>query len=120
MFKLDDRQTYWHPVEVPMLNAETARKQNFTFQGEFFRLPQAELEDLLQRIREGTENGKPVRDREVVDLVFKGWKDIVDADDSQLEVNDTNRDRLLQRHPVQTQIVKAWMKSLGFEGRAKN
>lgn len=122
MFTLDDDTTYWFPVQVKMATNE-GRQRTFTFDAEFERLPQSELEDLLERVRRGADPEKddpPVRDREVVDRVFRAWRKVFGPDGSELVVNDTNRERLLETHPTQASIVRAWMKSVGLEGRAGN
>lgn len=120
MWKLDDRETYWYPVQVPMTDPETGRKQTFSFTAELRRLPQSELEEFMGKIKAGIESGDPVRDLDVCERVFVGWRDIQAPDGSQLEVNDSNRQKVLDTHPAPKQIVLAWMKSLGMDGRAKN
>lgn len=119
MFQLDDKRSYWYPVTVDMVDDE-GRKRSFTFDAEFDRLEQTELEDIMLRIKDGVEQENPVRDREIVERVFKRWRKVADADGSELAVTPENRERLLQRHPVQPSIVRAWLKSMGWEGRRKN
>ncbi|HRQ63882.1 MAG TPA: hypothetical protein PKZ76_03310 [Xanthomonadaceae bacterium] len=119
MFQLDQNESYWYPVSIEMIDAE-GRKRSFTFDAEFERLPQAELEDMMLKIKDGVESDNPVRDREIVERVFRRWRKVADADGSELTVTPENRERLLQRHPVQPSIVRAWLKSMGWEGRRKN
>ena len=118
MFTLDDSdETYWYPVQVELIAKEGARTQKFTFDAQFARLPQEEIEALF-RSRE--EDEPSLRDEEVVEKVFRAWRGVQDANGSDLAVNDENRARLLRRFPVQKSIVVAYLKSIGFEGRRKN
>lgn len=118
MFTLDDKdETYWYPVPVEMISKEDGRKQKFTFDAEFARLPQDEIDELFRK-REDDEPA--LKDEQVVAKVFRGWRKVQDADGSELAVNDENRERLLKRYPVQKSIVMAYLKSIGIEGRLKN
>lgn len=118
-FILDNEESHFFPVQVPMLDKD-GRKRQFQFDAEFTRLPQAELEELLARVREGAKNDNPVKDSEILDRVLIGWRKVQDSEGRELEVNADNRHRLLQKVPVQSCIVKAWMKSLGFDGKLGN
>lgn len=117
MFKLDESPTYWYPVVVEMTAQEGGRKQKFTFEAEFNRITQDELNEIF-RVR--GEDDAPLKDSEVLDRVFVGWRDIQDASGHPLQVNASNREQLLNRFPVPGCIVKAFLKSIGIEGKAKN
>jgi hypothetical protein len=118
--KSGEQQTYWYPVPVPMID-DNGKKQNFTFDGRYKRLPVNELQELMKRIKEGIENKQPIMDAEVIEIVFDGWRKVSDIDTGkELEESVENREVLLSIHPVPSSIVKAWMKSLGWEGRLGN
>lgn len=117
MFQLDQEKTYWYPVVVEMTAKEGGRKQKFTFEGEFNRLPQDEITELF---RPRSEDETPLKDAEVLDRVFVGWRQVQDAEGRTLEVNPENREALLNRFPVSSSVVKAFFKSIGVEGKAKN
>lgn len=117
MFKLDQESTYWFPVVVEMTASEGGRKQRFTFDGEFNRLGQDEISELF---RTRSEDEPQIKDTDVLDRVFVGWRDIQDAEGRPLEVNSSNRQELLNRFPVASCVVKAYFKSIGVEGKAKN
>ncbi|MEO5626923.1 MAG: hypothetical protein ABIQ70_13020 [Dokdonella sp.] len=116
MFTLDQSERYWYPVTVELVDAE-GRKKKFDFDGSFERLPEDELKEFF---REREEGETKLSDRDVVERVFRGWRKIQTADGADVEVNDENRERLLKTHPVQGCIVKAWLKSIGIEGKSKN
>lgn len=117
MFTLDESQTYWYPVVVEMTAKEGGRKQKFTFDAEFNRLPQDELTDMF-RVR--GEDEAALKDSDVLDRVFVAWRDIQDAQGHPLAVTSENRELLLNRFPVASCVVKAFLKSIGIEGKAKN
>jgi hypothetical protein len=118
MFQLDDSPSYWYPVPVELVDAN-GRTRKFSFDAEFARLEQDEITEMFRPRDEGE---PPLRDADVVERVFRGWKpdQVKDVDGSPLEVNDTNREKLLNRFPVPRSIVKAYLKSIGVEGKAKN
>lgn len=116
MFTLDQDATYWFPVTVEMTDKDGRRKK-FDFDAQFNRLEQDEINEMFRK-REDDE--PPIKDSEVVARVFAGWRKIADKDGGELAVNDDNRTRLLNTFPVQSSIVKAFLKSIGIEGRAKN
>jgi len=117
VFVIDQKPTYWYPVEVELTDDETGRKKKFTFDGQFNRLPQDELGELV-RTREDGE--APLKDSEVLDKVFRGWRKVQNADGTEVEVNEVNRAKLLAIFPVQPSIVRAFLKSIGVEGYRKN
>lgn len=117
MFQLDQDKTYWYPVTIEMTAKEGGRKQKFTFEAEFNRIAQDEITELF---RTRGEDESPLKDAEVLERVFVGWRDVQDAAGRPLEVNPENREQLLNRFPVSACVVKAFFKSIGIEGKAKN
>jgi len=116
MFKLDQGNTYFFPVTVEMTDAE-GRKRKFEFDAEFERLPQDEINEFFRKREEGE---APLKDADLLDRVFKGWRKVQDAEGRELEVTPDNRAMLLNVYPVSPSIAKAWLKSIGIEGKAKN
>lgn len=118
MFVLDDKNiTYWYPVTVEMTASDGARKQRFSFDAEFERIPQDEINEMF---RKRGEDETPLRDAEVLERVLRGWRGIQEVDGTELAVNPENRARLLNQFPVPGSIVKAFLKSIGVEGQRKN
>lgn len=114
MFKLEDRNTRFYPVEVPMKDDE-GRERKFKFDGEFNILTQDEAEELLK-----VNSTEVVRDAVICDRVFAGWRKVQGPDDRDLAINDENKTKLLNVLGMRGAIVRAWMKSAGLEGLLKN
>ena len=118
MFQLTkENETYWYPVQVELTAKEGGRKQKFDFEAEFNRLPQDEINELF---RSRGEDEEKLRDADVIERVLVGWRKIKDHNGEDLIVNDENRATLLKQFPVPASIVKAFLKSIGIEGKAKN
>lgn len=110
-------ETYWYPVTVQLAATEGGRQQKFTFEAEFKHLEQEVVSEMFRT----REEGEPaLKDAEVLDKVLVGWRDVQDAEGRPLAVNDENRALLLNIFPVPSSIVKAFLKSIGIEGKAKN
>jgi hypothetical protein len=93
------------------------KKRRFDFDAYFARIPQTEITELLREREEGEE---PLKDQDVTDKVFLKWRKVQGKDGGDLEVNDENRSKLLEKYPVRPSVVRAWLKSIGIEGRSKN
>jgi hypothetical protein len=116
VFKLDQSNTYWYPVTVEMTDQD-GRRQKMKFDAQFERVSQDEINELF---RKRDDDEAPIKDSDVLDRVFRGWRGVQDADGTELAVNDENREKLLNVFPVPTSIVRAFLKSIGIEGKAKN
>jgi len=116
MFTLDEGSTYWYPVTVEMTGSDGRRKR-LDFEAEFERLPQDEINEMF---RQRDEDEPALKDVDVIDRVLRGWRGVKDASGEVLEVNASNRARLLNVYPVQPSIIRAFLKSIGIEGKAKN
>ncbi|KAB2901282.1 MAG: hypothetical protein F9K31_02535 [Dokdonella sp.] len=116
MFKLDQSDSYWYPVQVEMTDA-AGRRTRFSFEAQFERLPQSDINEIF-RVR--GEDEPPLKDSEVLDRVLRGWRGVQDAEGRELEVTPENRAMLLEIFPVPASIIRAFLKSIGWEGKAKN
>lgn len=108
MFKLATKPSYIAPVEVTLPGAA---KQ--TFDVEFRRLTQSELDEFLQRVRDNQ-----LTDAEVCREIVLGWRGVSDAD-GELAFSAGALDALLDIYPLARCIVEAFMTSLAG-ARAKN
>lgn len=115
MFKLDQNENFWFPVSLE-LTGDEGKKLRMDFDAQFKRIAQSEITALLHR----EEGEAPPTDQQIVDAVFVGWRKVQDADGAELPVNAENRTRLLDTFPVRREVVRAWLKSIGIEGKAKN
>lgn len=116
MFTIDQDDLYWYPVTIELTNADGRRKK-FDFDAQFERIGQDEFNELFRK-REDDES--PLKDADVVERVFRGWRRVHNADGSETPVTDENRAKLLNIRGVPGAIALAYLKSNGIEGKAKN
>lgn len=106
MFKIDLSDTYDYKVEMSIPNEKgTPNKSNFT--ATFNRLKQSELDDLIERSKNGE-----LEDQELIDLVLIDWKGIKDVDGNEIPCNEETRDIVLDVFPVRPSIVTGFFESL--------
>lgn len=107
MFKLKQSQTYFWPVTVKSaIDGGAYEKQ--TFDAEFRRLPQSEVESL----QELTRNSQSA-DRDIARKVLVGWKGIGDDNGEPLPFSQTKLDELLDMPSAAAMIVIAYYQSIG-------
>jgi hypothetical protein len=99
-YQLSRATTFKFKVEIRRPN-DAGGLDAFDFVGEFKRLDQSKIRELM---------GKQRSDREMCDEIFVGWSGIADADGKPLEVNDVNRTALLLEPGAEGAIIKAWLK----------
>lgn len=116
MFQISQSNLYWFPVVVEMTDSD-GKKKKFDFDAQFERISQDEFNELF-RAREEGEAG--LKDADVVERVFRGWRRVQDANGADAPVTPENRIALLNVLGVQSAIIRAYVKSLGIEGKAKN
>lgn len=102
MFKISASATYTTPVTVELPGS----KQKSIFDAEFRRLSQQEVENLMERAREGG-----MSDAAFVREVMVGWNRVND-ESGELEFSAVNLDKLLAVYPVAACIIKAYTDSL--------
>ena len=113
MFKLSTTPTYFATVSVEFPDGDGKTKRA-TFDAEFRRLSQSELESFQQRVSDGilTDSGFAAE-------VLVGWRGVKDEDDSDLPFSEANRERLLDIYPVRPSVIKAFYESIAG-AKAKN
>lgn len=113
MFKIQALPAYFHTVSVrfPMGNDEVKVVE---FDAQFRRLTQDEIEELNASVVEGR-----ITDREIIDRVLMGWRNVGDAEGNELPYTPENLESLLRLHPTKPSIVRAYFGSLEA-ARAKN
>lgn len=112
-FILSQSPTYVWPVEI-RLPADGGQFTKHTFDAEFARLPQSEIEGMLDSIVSGDAN-----DREVCKKIVKGWKGITDAEGAEIPFSATKLDEVLEIPTVAMSMIKSWMESI-TGAKAKN
>ncbi len=131
MFVLDQSDSYFWPVSVEL--PANGSKKTFTFDAEFKRLPQDEVEDLRQRhinnvvkMRRvlaavdgfGDDEADGISEmgdetRELCDAVLCGWAKVADAKGEEVEFNDASKRQMYRVQGAAAAILNAWFDSLG-------
>ena len=106
MFKLSLPKDYSWPVKFDVIDGN-GRKQTFSFTATFPRLPQSELDDIMN----GTKDGQ-IDDGALADKVLIGWSGVQDEDGNELAFSEANKAQLLETFPVRPSVIKAWFESL--------
>lgn len=101
-FKIAQSETYTDTVIVIMPGS---RVKN-SFDVEFKRLPQSEVDALMKRIREGD-----MTDTDLCRDVIVGWRGVSD-EAGELPYSETNRDKLLEVFPVPRSIVECFFSGI--------
>ncbi|WP_157669905.1 hypothetical protein [Chitinibacter sp. GC72] len=104
--RLESLGAYFHTVTVdfPMGNGIF---KSASFDAQFARLEQEELEELSAKIVTGA-----IPDREVVERVLVGWRGPLDAAGNPLPFSPENRDAVLKLYPTQPTIVREFVRSI--------
>lgn len=114
-FVLKQSSTYTWPITL-VLPVDGGRREKHTFDGEFRRLPQTRINEIV-RIARLQERGKldedeELRDQDAAKEVLAGWRNVVDDDGEEIPFSDSKLNELLEIPTVAGQIVRAWFESL--------
>ncbi|MBI2313585.1 MAG: hypothetical protein HYU77_13880 [Betaproteobacteria bacterium] len=115
MFKLGLSDRYYYPVTV-RIPVDGKKPHEFTFDAEFRRLSQDEIQALLQEVQSGA-----IDDAALARRVWIGWRPghVVDEGGAALEYSESARERLMSVFPTQSAIIEAWSDAIRG-GREKN
>lgn len=117
-FKIDLSDTFFFPVTVQI--AKDGKHDTAKFDAEFKRLSKTENREIFDRLpRTGHDVDVPITDDEILDLVFVGWKGVVDSDGVEIPYSETARTKVLDIQGVSNGIVQSWMNSI-TGARSKN
>lgn len=106
MFKIDLSDDYAYPVTLDIRDDKgRVKKEQFT--ARFKRLPQAELDELMDKAK-----NQEITDAELAATVLSGWDGIADEDGNAIPFNDATRDQVLDVFPVRPSVIAAWFESL--------
>jgi len=127
MFVLDQSDSYFWPVSIEL--PADGRKKTFSFDAEFLRLPQEQVEELRQRhsaqlrrvlaaMDRAEEDGMGLQDagdetRSLCDEVLCGWSKVTDAAGEAVPFNEASKRRMYQVQGAPAAIFDAWIASLG-------
>ncbi len=114
-FVLKQSNTYTWPVAL-VLPVDGGRRDKHTFEGEFRRLPQTRINQIV-RLARASERGRLNDDEELLDQdaareLIAGWSGVVDDDSKEIPFSDSALTQLLEIPTVAGQIVRAWFESI--------
>jgi hypothetical protein len=114
-FVLKQSATYTWPITL-ILPVDGGRREKHTFDGEFKRLPQSRINEIvrqaraMERGRLGEDEG--LEDQDAAKEIMVGWSGVVDDDGKEIPFSESNLNQLLEIPTIAGQIVRAWFESL--------
>ena len=119
-FVLKQSATYTWPITV-IIPMDGGRRDKHTFDGEFRRLPQSRINEII-RLARAAERGRLNDDEEFLDQdaakeILAGWSGVVDDDAKEIPYSENALAQLLDIPTVAGQIVRAWFDSLDVAKR---
>lgn len=114
-FVLKQSATYKWPVQI-VLPVDGGRREKFTFDAEFRRLPQARINEMIRTARL-MERGKLDPEDEMADQdgareIMAGWDGVVDDNAKPIPFSEAALGQLLEIPTVAGQIIRAWFESI--------
>ena len=114
-FVLKQSDTYTWPITL-VLPVDGGRREKHTFDGEFKRLPQTRINEIVRQAR-AMERGRlnedeVLEDQDAASEILVGWSNVVDDDGNEIPFSTKSLDQLLEIPTVAGQIVRAWFESL--------
>lgn len=114
-FVLKQSDSYSWPITL-VLPVDGGRREKHTFDGEFRRLPQSRINEIIRLARAmergRVEEGEELQDQDAAREVLAGWSGVVDDDGKEIKFGDAALTQLLEIPTVAAQIVRAWFDSL--------
>jgi hypothetical protein len=119
-FVLKQSATYTWPITL-IIPMDGGRRDKHTFDGEFRRLPQSRINEII-RLARAAERGRLNDDEELLDQdaakeILAGWSGVVDDDAKEVPYSEGALAQLLDIPTVAGQIVRAWFDSLDVAKR---
>ena len=119
-FVLKQSATYTWPITL-IIPMDGGRRDKHTFDGEFRRLPQSRINEIIKLAR-AAERGRLNDDEELLDQdaakeILAGWSGVVDDDAKEIPYSVNALAQLLDIPTVAGQIVRAWFDSLDVAKR---
>ena len=115
-FVLKQSDTYTWPITL-VIPVDGGRREKHTFDGEFKRLPQTRINEIV-RIARATERNRFDAEEEVLEdqaacaEILVCWSNVVDDDGNEIPFSVSALDQLLELPTIAGQIVRAWFESL--------
>lgn len=106
MFKVATTPTYVWPVKVD-IPVDGGKTEKHTFDAQFKRLEQAEIDRLVDGLADRT-----INDEAAVRAVIIGWEGVFDGEGSPIPFSEGALGHVMAVYPVRGCIVDAWYDSL--------
>lgn len=113
-FVLKQSPTYKWPIPL-VLPTDGGRREKHTFDGEFRRLPQSRINEVIRlaRLQErGKLDDEELQDGDLAREVLAGWSGVTDDDGKEIPFSETALGQLLEIPTVAGQIIRAWFDSI--------
>jgi hypothetical protein len=117
MFKISKKPTFTWPVNAAVVG-DKGQYTKVSFTAEFKRVTQAEIDELLERLRAEAEENK-LTDRALADELLVGFTDVADEEGQPLEYSQTNKELLLNVPGIASVVAQTFFKAIGG-AREKN
>ena len=119
-FVLQQKATYKWPIPI-VIPVDGGRKEKFTFDGEFRRLPQSRINEII-KIARAMQLGRASDDEELDDKgaakeILAGWSGVTDDDGKEIPFSDAALSQLVEIPTVGAQIIRAWYNSMELAKR---
>lgn len=115
-FILSLQDSYFWPVKIEL--PKDGRFEQTSFDGEFKRLPQDRVNEIMimaQRLNIAVKNSEDLdgllKDVEIADEVLCGWKGILDEDKKEVPFTEAMKATLLQVPGIAASITQSWVES---------
>lgn len=114
-FTLKQSASYSWPITL-IIPADGGRRDKHTFEGEFRRLSQTRINEIISAAR-AMERGRAtddeiIEDQDAAKEILIGWSGVVDDEGEAIPFGDTSLGQMLEIPTVAGQIVRAWFESL--------
>lgn len=121
-FVLAKSATYTWPVPIVLAGDDGARVKE-TFDGEFRRLPQSRINEIVKQARAAERASASeedlIEDQAVAREILAGWSGVTDADGKEIPFSESALTKLLEIPTVAGQIIQVWFDSLS-QAKRKN
>jgi len=114
-FVLKQSASYTWPITL-IIPVDGGRREKYTFDGEFRRLPQTRINEIIKVARAMERNrgndDEMLEDQDAAREILMGWSGVVDDDGKDIPFSESALGQMLEIPTVAGQIVKAWFESL--------
>jgi len=119
-FVLKQSVSYTWPITL-VIPVDGGRREKYTFDGEFRRLPQTRINEIIKMARAMERNrasdDEMLEDQDAAREILMGWSGVVDDNAKEIPFSEGALSQMLEIPTVAGQIVKAWFESLDVAKR---